>query len=199
MAEELKALIDKINEEAVQAAESKAKSIENAAKNKAREIIDHAKRQAQSILEDAKKEIEKTETSAKSSIKQAGRDLVLSLRKEINTILERISVSAVNKALTPEEMIRIISSLMKECRSKEECSVVIVLNKEDLAKVEKGLLAELAQEVKKGLTLKASDDIRGGFTISYDKSKSHYDFTDEALAGYLAGYLRPKLKELLKG
>jgi len=199
MQEELKSLIDKINEEAVLGAEAKAKSIEGEARAKAMQIIDNAKRESRDMIEEAKKEIAGIKTSAEASIKQSGRDLILSLRKEINAILDRIAKIHAANALTTEEMARIIASLVKNCRQNEKGGVEISLKKEDLEKIEKTLLAELHEESKKGITLKASDDIHAGFIISYDKGKSHYDFTDEAIAKYLSEYLRPKLKELLKG
>ena len=71
------------------------------------------------------------------------------------------------------------------------------MKKEDQEKIEKGLLAELKEEVKKGITLKPSEDIAGGFIISYDAGKSHFDFTDKALAEYFSLYLKPKIGQML--
>jgi vacuolar-type H+-ATPase subunit E/Vma4 len=43
-----------------------------------------------------------------------------------------------------------------------------------------------------------SEDISSGFIISYDQGKSYFDFSDKALAEYIAGYLKPQLSEILK-
>lgn len=196
MAEEIKDLIEKIQQEGVRAAEDKAKEIENQAKRQAEEIIKKAKLEAGKLIREAKEEIAKSQESSKILLKQAGRDLIISLKKEINKILDKLILSNVRQALSPEELAKILSSLIKNYSAKE--NVIISLNKEDLRKLEKGLLDTLKEEVKKGITLRPSDDIQAGFIISYDSGKSYYDFTDTALTEYIGSYLKPKLKEILE-
>jgi len=196
MADEIKELIEKIQEEGIQAAEDKAREIENQSKLKAEEIVKKAKAEAEKLIAEAKDEIAKMQESSKSLLKQAGRDLILSLRKEINTMLEKLIVSGVRQPLNPEEMAKILTALIKNYSAKED--VIIRLNKEDLGNIEKGFLDALKAETKKGITLRPSDDIQAGFTISYDGGKSYYDFTDKSLAEYIGSYLKPKLNELLK-
>lgn len=196
MAEELKELIEKIQEEGIKAAMDKAGAIEEEARKKAEHIIRNAEKKAEQLLEEAKESAAKMEASGISSIRQASRDAILSLKKEINEMLERLIASHVHRALPAEELARIIRMLVKEYKGKDD--VIISLDKEDLKKLEQGFLSELRQEAKKGVTLKSSDDILGGFTISYDSGKSHYDFTDKAIAQYIGAYLKPKLLGILK-
>ena len=198
MAEELKALIEKIKEDGVKAAEEKARSIEEEAKEKASAVMERAKKEAGNLISDAGERIARMEESAKETIRQAGRDLALSLKKEINGMLERIALSHVREALRPEEMAKIITSLVRIPKTEGEKGIVISLGKEDIGKLEKSLLKELNQEMKKGITLRSSGDIRGGFLISYDGGKSSYDFSGKALAEYLAGRIRPNLAEMMK-
>jgi len=196
MTEEIKDLIEKIQEEGIKAAEDKAREIENQSKLKAEEIIRKAKAEAEKLIAEAKDEIAKMQESSKSLLKQAGRDLILSLRKEINAILERLVVSGVRQSLSPAEMAKVLTALIKNYSAQE--NVIIALNKEDAEKIEKGFLDALKEETKKGITLRPSDDIQAGFTISYDGGKSYYDFTDKSLAEYIGSYLKPKLNEFLK-
>ena len=84
MAEELKNLIEKIHQEGVKAAEDKASDIENEAKRQAKAIVERAEKEAKDVIAEAKGKIAEMEGSGKVSLKQAGRDLLLSLRKEIN-------------------------------------------------------------------------------------------------------------------
>lgn len=197
MAEELKELIEKINTEAVEAAEDKAKIIEAEARRRADDIIRKAQDEAKQLAADAKDRVLRTEESGRASLKQAARDVLLALRKEISAMLDTLVTSHVHRALSVEEMAGIIETLVKECGDKEGGGIIISLKKEDLEKLEKGLLGSLRDQVKKGITLKASDDIRGGFIISYDSGRSCYDFTDKALAEYITLYLKPKLSKIL--
>lgn len=199
MTEDLKGLIDKIQQEGVQAAQAKAKAIEQEAVLKAKNIIENAAKESQKLLADAREQINKSKVSADASLKQAARDLIISLRKEISDILDRIITLNVRKALNPEEMGVILTALIKDYTSKQEQgSVIVSLSKKDLEALEQSLLGELKTEAKNRIVLKSSDDIQAGFIISYDAGKSHYDFTDKALAEHIGRHLEPHLAEILK-
>ena len=113
-------------------------------------------------------------------------------------MLDRLITLRLREEFSPGAMSRIISSIIKNYKGTMEDDVIVSLNKEDLKKIENDFFAKLKTEVKKGITLKQADDIQAGFLISYDDSKSHYDFTDKGLAEYISLYLKPKLAELLK-
>ena len=198
MAEDIKGLIEKIQQEGIKVAEAQAKEIENQAGQRASGIVQEAEKQAKQLIDNAKDKIAKMEKSANASIRQAGRDLLLSLREEINRMLEKVVVSQVRAALTPEEMSKIITALIKEISIAKEGEVIVALKEKDLKKVERALLRNLTDEVKKRVALKASGELTGGFIISYDGGKSHFDFTDKAIAEYLSLQLEPKLAKLLK-
>lgn len=198
MAEELKELIEKIQEEGVKAAEDKAKDIEDRAKSQAGSIIDEARKEAADIIATAKNRVGKMEVSHKASLKQAARNLKIGLRKEINSMLNSIVRMRVREALGPKELSKILNTLIKDYSGKEKADIVISLDKDDLKKIQEGFLSELKKELKKKIVLKGAEDIRGGFVISYDGGKSHFDFTDKALAEYIVSFVNPKLGDLLK-
>ena len=198
MAEEIKELIEKIRSEGVRAGEDKAKAIELDALKRARQIIADADAEARRILSEARESISRSEESSRSSLRQAARDVIIGLKKEILAALNKITLSHVHKALTTEETGKLIAHLLKECGAKDKGAVIVSLKKEDAEKLAGVFMSELSDELKKSLVLKPSEDIRGGFTISYDHSKSYYDFTDKALAEYIGSYIRPKLSEILK-
>ena len=198
MAEDIKELIEKIQEDGIRVAQEKANQIESQARQKADEIIKNAKTEADKIIKAAKDMVAKMENTSLASLKQASRDLLLSLRKEISALLDKVIASAANEALTPNELAKILTVLINQTTKHDKGDIIVLVNKDDLHSLEKGLLAELKDEIKKGVTLKASEDIAGGFIISYDAEKSHFDFTDKALAEYISSYLKPKLTEILK-
>jgi len=198
MAEDLKGLIEKIHEEGVKAAEDKAKEIEGAAEQKARAIVDKAEKKAEKLIAEARREVARIEKSGEASLKQAGRNTIISIRKEIESLLDKLIMLEVRGELTPEAMTGYIAALIKGHRDKEKADIVVTLGAEDLKKIEKGFLKKLKEEAGKGITLKPRDDIQAGFVISYDSGRSHYDFTDKALAEHIGLYLRPKLRDILK-
>lgn len=196
MTEEIKDLIEKIQQEGIQAAQDKAKEIEAFARRQAEEIVKKAKAEAEKLISEAKEQIAKREENTRILLQQAGRDVLLGLRKEINAMLERLVISGIRQALTAEELTKILTTLIKNYHGKE--NIIVLLKEEDLEKLEKAFLEALKEETKKGIALHPAEDIQAGFIISYDNGKSYYDFTDEALAEYIGSYLKPKLKEILK-
>lgn len=198
MAEDIKELIEKIQQDGINAAEEKARQVEERAKGQVAAILQKAKLDADKMLAEARASISKMQAAADASLKQAGRNLLLSLKKEINAMLDTIAAKAVKQALTPDELAKILAALIKESARQEKADIVVLLNKDDLHSLEKGFLSELQGQVKKGITVKPQEDISAGFVISYDSGKSHFDFTDKALAEYLSRYLKPRLAEILK-
>ena len=198
MAEEIRDLIEKINQEGIKAAEEKAHTIEAAAQQRADDILAHAMRESEEMIAAAKDRIRRDDEKGKILLNQAGRDLLLSLRKEINAMLGRIVVSEIQKALTPEALFKLLSEVVRNYSAGEISDITVLLNKEDLEILEKNFLYKLKEETKKKIILSPSEEISGGFTISFDSGKSCYDFTDKALAEYIGTYLKPKLNQILQ-
>jgi V/A-type H+-transporting ATPase subunit E len=198
MAEEIRDLIEKINQEGIRAAEEKAQNIEAVAKQKADDILAQARLEADEMIAAAKDRIDREEKKGKILLAQAARDMLLSLRKEINAMLGRIVVSEIQPALTPEALSRLLSEVIRNFGAGQSNDITVFLNKEDLEIFEKNFLYKLREETKKNIILKPAEEISGGFTISFDYGKSSYDFTDRAMAEYIGTYLKPKLNQILR-
>ncbi|MDD4939302.1 MAG: hypothetical protein PHE18_01045 [Candidatus Omnitrophica bacterium] len=198
MAEDIKSLIEKINQEGIAAAEKKAKEIEDKARQEAGRLLDSAKRQAEDMINNAKEQIVKMREKEKASLSQAGRDLLLTLKQEVNAMLQKVISMGVRETLTPENIFKILNSAIKGSCVKESSDIVISLSKEDAGALEGGFLAKLKAETKKQIRLLPSESVGAGFVISFDAGKSQFDFSEKALAEYIGTYLKPKLKELLE-
>lgn len=192
MAEELKALIEKLKKEGVEAAENEARQIRDRAQTEARQTVSRAQADAQALLEDARRRIAREKEAAETTLRQSGRDLILSLRKEIDRVLETIVLQNLQAALTPEELSRLIRLAVEQYGHKDP-SVTVSLNPADAARLEKTFLSKLGEELKKSIVLKPSQEQTAGFIISFDEGKSHFDFSDKALTGYLLETLRTRL------
>jgi V/A-type H+/Na+-transporting ATPase subunit E len=198
MAEEIRDLIEKINQEGIRAAEGKAQNIENAAKQKAEAILTQARLEAEEMITGAMERIRREDEKEKILLAQSGRDLLLSLRKEINAMLGRIVVSDIHQALTPEALFKLLSDVVRNYGAGESSDIVVSLNKADLETLGNNFLHKLKEETNKKILLRPAEEISGGFTISFDNEKSCYDFTDKALAEYIGTYLKPKLNQILQ-
>lgn len=199
MAEDIKGLIDKIQEEGIKAAQDKAGQIQEQAERAAQDILERAKTEAEKVIALAQAAAGQARANTESLLKQAARDLLISLRREIEQTLNKIIALELRRALEPQELAKIISHMIKEHSGKTKEEIIISLKKADLETLEKHFLGLLKDEAKKGITLKSAEDIGAGFIISFDAGKSHYDFTDKALAEYISLYLKPQLKQILEG
>lgn len=197
MSDEIKNLIEKINQEGIRAAEKKAAQIESEAREKAAEILKNAQLDADKLIKGAEEQARLMDEKEKALLAQAGRDLLLTLRKEINSMLERIVAQEIRQALTPQYLGGIISELIQKAHAQDSGDIIVSLKKEDLDALSADFLAKLKEETRRQIVLKPSGEISGGFTISFDSGKSQYDFTDKALVEYIGGYLKPKLAQIL--
>lgn len=198
MAQEIKDLIAKIQQEGIHVAEEKAAQIKAQTDILAAKIISEAKIQAKNIIEQANLEAKRLDDSTNASLKQAGRDLLISLREEINSMLDALIKADIHQALSAQELAKIIGDVIKHAPLSLGSEIVVTLSAQDLEKLEKGFLKQLAQEAKKQIVLKSADGINGGFIISFDAGKSIFDFSAQSLAEYISGCLRPELNKILK-
>ncbi len=200
MSENLKGLLEKINQEGIKSAEEKAKVIEDKARQDARKILDDARKLADEIIQKANREADKTKTSANLSIKQAARDLMLSLKEDIRKMLNKITAGEINKVLSNEEIAGILAGLIDKYVDKngQTSDIKVLVKKEDLEKIKNAFMSKLKDKVKAGVEFRPSANINAGFSISFDKGKSYFDFSDEGLLETLCVYLNPELAKLIK-
>lgn len=200
MTEKLKELLEKINQEGVKQAEDKARAIELKARKDAGKILEDAKKDAQAIVQDAKSEAEKIGKVTELALRQAARDLLLSLKSEIRKILDKIISGEAAKSMSHEDMVVILDNLIQRYVETNAASsnIEVLLKKEDAGKLKDTFIGKLKSKLKDGIEFKPSPNINAGFSISFDKGKSFFDFTDEGLAEALSAYLSPEISKLLK-
>jgi vacuolar-type H+-ATPase subunit E/Vma4 len=198
MVDEIRDLIEKINQEGIRAAEEKGREIEAAARAQADEILLQARHEAERMTAAAEERIRRQDESERALLAQAGRDLLLSLRKEIHAMLGRIIASDTGQSLTPEALSRLVSDVVHRYSPDEQGDILVSLKKEDLEILEKHFLHRLREETKRNIVLRPAEEISGGFVISFDSGRSAYDFTDRALADYIGTRLKPKVRGILE-
>jgi V/A-type H+-transporting ATPase subunit E len=198
MADQIKELIEKINQEGFAAAEGKARQIESQAKSQAEMILQKANSQANKIVEEAQEKVRRMQESSETSLKQSGRDVMLALKSQINQTLQNLISAEISASLNPEELAKIIEGLAKEYSARDNKGAIVYLSAGDKNKLESLFLKKLKDELKKGIELRSQEDIRSGFIISFDAGKSSFDFSDKALVEYIGATLKAKVAELLK-
>ena len=134
------------------------------------------------------------------ALKQSSRDMLLSLRKEIEHTLKQIVASQVRDSLTSDNLSKIIGDVINNFLStkKSEVDIKVALNAKDLNQLKGSFISKLQKQLKDQIKFQSSEDIGKGFTISFDGGKSSFDFTDESLADYLSTFLNAQVAEFVK-
>lgn len=196
---QLQELIEQIKKDGVEAAENQAEAILSSAKAEAEKIISDAKAQADKIMADAKTENAKTVKSGEDAIRQAGRNLLISFRESVARELKAIVGDNVNTVYSSDDFAKLIVNAVECWAGKPEADdISVVLNSNDLAKLEEALLAQLKAKMLGGVTLKANDNFDSGFRIAVNNGTVYYDYSAEAVTDMLSNYLSPKVTALLK-
>ncbi len=192
---QLKELLEKINKDGVEAADKKASEIISAAEKKASEIVEKAKNDADRIISDGKAEAAKAEAGGKAAVAQAGRDLVLKTKAEIESIFKSIIERETAAAMSGKALEDAVVTVVKSWAEKGEYDVQ--LSDKDFSDLEKSLTAKLAAELKSGVEIKPFSGVDSGFRVSDKDGGSYFNFTAEAVAVNLSQLLNPKLAEII--
>lgn len=188
-------LVESIKRDGVEAAEKKAQEIVQNAEARAAQIRSEAEKQAASILANAKAEAAQSKASGEAALRQAGRDLLLTVRKQLSDIFQALVKSTVSEAYRGPILESAIQTVIKSWA--EDKLGAVVLNPSDEKALAASLKAKVAVALKSGLEIRTSSKIEGGFVLEERGGVAYYDFTDEALAAALASYLNPLLAEIL--
>ena len=196
---QLHELIEQIKNDGVAAAEAEANTIIDAAKADAEKLIADAQAQADKILAAAKAETERMTKSSEDAIRQAGRNLLISFRESVSRELETIVGENVAAVYSSDAFAELIISIVENWANKPDAEdIAVILNTQDLNKLEEILLSALKEKMLNGITLKANDNFDGGFRIAVNNGSAYYDYSTEAVVNMLSNYLNPKVTELLK-
>ncbi len=198
MAEELQHLIDRIQKEGIDKAESEASRIVSKAKEQAAATINEAERKAKNIIEKAKQDAELYTQRSTATLEQASRDLLITVGQGIENIMSDIVAGAVEESLSIDTMKDIVVKIIEQQMAQEgKDGIEMLVAEKDREKLVKFISSRYKEQLGKGLELHADHEILKGFKVSISGGKVFLDFTDEAIAKSLSVFLRPQLAEIV--
>ena len=195
---QVKELIEKIKNDGVKSAEESAAVIISDAEKKAAALVDKAEKDAAEIKSQAQNEASRMEQAGKEALKQAGRDLLLGVRKDVESLFDKLLKDDTAETLKGDSLKECVVSIMKSWSSEEVKDLTVLVPEKQLKDLEGNLKKELKSEIEKGLEIKPFKDIEAGFRISSKDGRAFYDFSDEELMTMLSKYLNPGLMAILE-
>ncbi len=196
MAMELQGLLNRIQDEGVQKADEKANEIMSKAKEEAVNIINKAKEDAEQSAKFAEEEANKSEARAKATIQQASRDVILSLRNELEDRLKKVIADSVSDAMTTEKMGEILIEMAK--KNNNDAGIEVILAKKDMDDMEKLFKGSLVKDLKNNPELTLGFDFKSGLKIGFKGDDIFFDFSDDALSDIICSFVGPKLTAIIK-
>ena len=199
MAEELQHLIDRIQKEAVQAAEDKAGHILSQAKEKAAAMVRDAETKAKTSLAKADKDAEAFTERSMKALEQAARDLLISVGQGVENILRDIVDESVDKALTLDVLKQMLVKMAEAYASRQgdESRIELLISEQDQKELIQFFADQYKAKMLHGVEVHVDSTVFKGFKVSFVDSHVYHDFSKEAIAESLVSFLRPQLAEIV--
>ncbi|MCK5805452.1 MAG: hypothetical protein KAI66_21655 [Lentisphaeria bacterium] len=199
MAEELQALLDRIKTEGLEKAEEQKSMLLADAQAEAARLVTDAQAEATRIKTEAEREAGLLQEKGEQALAQAARDVLLSLKDQLQTRIATVAKSLVGEVLAADEIAQALLAVIEAYAASngEVQQVQLLVKPEQLDEIDQALKGRLADELQRNTELKPVPGMTGGFRLVFNGQDVMYDFSDEALAEALAAYLNPRLAALL--
>lgn len=201
MADELQALLDRIQEDGLKKAEAERQALLDKASDEAKRIVSEAKAEAERRRHEAEESAALLQAKGEQSLRQAARDVLLSLRGELQRRVVAVARAGVVEALAGPPLAELLAALVRGFveAGGHERRFEVLLNPEQQEALSATLEKALSADLRKHVELSPVAGLKGGFRLKFADDDVLYDFTDEALAEALATFLSPKLAALVGG
>lgn len=200
MQDKLQKITDKIYREGVSRGNEEAEKIISGARDEAAKIIANAKEEAKSIIAEAGQKADELTKKTESELKLSFRQSLNSLKQEIEkNLISGVVDEPVSEIFSDNTFLAHLIEIITEKWSQQdnETGMEILLPQESIAEVEKYLKARTSKILSGKVILRPDKSLEKGFEIHPSGKGYKISVTDQDIAGYLRGFIRPKLAELL--
>ena len=193
MEQQIQDLVASIKKEGIEEAKKQSAEILASAKAEADEIIKKAKAESEKIIQDAKNSAKLEAESAKAQIVQAGRDVTLSLKQNVESLFNKILTDDCKKAMDASLLAQLITQAVNADLNGVTAEIPEGL-KDDVVKA---LSSEVAKLVKQKDFLKESKGVLSGIKLSSNDGSGYIDMSASECALLVKPYLSERLRELI--
>ena len=199
MADDLQALLNKINEEGLKKAEQTKADILAKADAEAKAIIKKAQEEADDCRAKAQADSQILVQKGEEALRQAARDMMLSLRQQLQSRVKTAVLQLMDATLDAQQMPGIIAQIVQSYLQKDgnEDNLELLVNKDQLDVLSAAVKAKLADNLKNQCEFSPAPTVTNGFKLAFKDNDVLYDFTDQALADAVASYVGPRIAAAL--
>jgi len=200
MADELQGLLDRIRKEGLEQAAGEKEDILRQAKAEAKTVLDKAKTEAEQLVAAARQEAKLLREKGEQSLKQAARDVLLSLRDQLESRVVEVARSLAGEACSPDTVAEIVAALAAAyLEAEKEGRLEIQIPAAQADTLRDALAARLGKELAEHCDLAPVPSLDAGFRLVFSGQDIAYDFSDASLAETMASFLTPRLAATVVG
>ena len=194
---QLKELIETIHRDGVDKSRQEGEALLQQARAQAEVIVAAARAQAETLLAKARQEQEQLERSGRESLQQASRDLILKVRKQLETLFSALLKEKAGEALKDKDITAAIAAMIASWSPELQERVEVQLPAERFEPMAKALRQALAGRIAAGIEIKAAAEVVDGFRVAEKNGQAYYDFSAASIAENLAVFLNPAMARIV--
>jgi V/A-type H+/Na+-transporting ATPase subunit E len=194
---QLKELIDTIQRDGVDKARQESDALLKQAREKSDGIVAAARTQAETLLANARREQEKMEHAGRESLKQASRDLLLKVGKQLEGLFSALLQEKAREALQDREITAAIAAMISKWTPERQDKLEILLPRDQFDALAGAVRKGLAAKIASGVEIKASAELANGFRVAEKDGQAYYDFSAASIAESLALSLNPLMAGII--
>lgn len=198
MTDELQQLLERIQKEGVDEAGRQSQALIQAAEARAAVIRSQTEQEATERRATVAREAVAFQRRAEQAVRQAARDVLLQVERDLGALFDRLLRADVDQALAAPDLVATLAlEAARAYVSGGEQAVTILVSSrgEELVRA---LQAQLAVQAQEGVTLESEDASFSGFRLRLAGGRVEHSFTGSAIAAAVGRLLRPQLAALLQ-
>jgi V/A-type H+/Na+-transporting ATPase subunit E len=199
MAEDLQALIERLQRDAVDEGQNRARAIVAEAEARAAALIREAEATAADRLARAERDAETFAERGEVALEQAGRDLLIVVRQALERLLDGAIRESLEEELRPSLLAEMLVKMAGAYASQggRERRMAVLLGRDDLDEMARLYAQRYRDRLAMGVELRLDEDVDHGFRVVMVDDHVEHDFTIDAIAQTLSQHLRPHLARIL--
>jgi V/A-type H+-transporting ATPase subunit E len=194
---QLKELIDTIHRDGVDKVRQESEALLKQARAQADEIVADARAQADALLANARREQERLEHSGRESLKQASRDIMLGVRKQLEVLFSALLKEKTREALKDREITLAIAKMISNWTPERQDKIELLLPQDQFNSMANALRKAMAEKIAAGIEIKAAAELAHGFRVAEKDGNAYYDFSAESITESLSLFLNPAMAKIV--
>lgn len=199
MQTKLQELTDKIYQEGVQKARSKADELLDKARQEAADIVAAAQKEAQKIVEESEAKSRENARSIESDVKFSSTQALGSLKQSVsNLITLKVVEPALSSLFSDKQFLSsLLLKVVEGFVAKGDFDLKVLLPEAELKQLDQSIKNSFATELNKGLVIEGDSRVKNGFKVGPKDGSYLIHFTENDFQNFFQAYIRSKTSELL--